>query len=166
MKLLRTKHCRTCGICVTRFDHHCAWASNCVGYNNHRSFFVYICTQFAFIFFSLVEVTTAFISGPRSPKLVIPAALLLLCLLMILFLSMLIKMHARFMASDATTYETYRGYRVPFARDPQDDNPYLKGRALGKFLKDFWLNITSKVYFLDASIRQQSCQSMDRLTKV
>ncbi|KAM4543477.1 palmitoyltransferase ZDHHC23-B [Fundulus diaphanus] len=34
----RAGHCRICGVCVLRLDHHCVWINNCVGQANHRSF--------------------------------------------------------------------------------------------------------------------------------
>ncbi|KAM7397936.1 hypothetical protein PAMA_006010 [Pampus argenteus] len=34
----RAGHCRTCGSCVQRLDHHCIWINSCVGQANHRSF--------------------------------------------------------------------------------------------------------------------------------
>ncbi|XP_026192821.1 uncharacterized protein LOC34620242 [Cyclospora cayetanensis] len=34
----RTRHCRACGICVVRQDHHCPWISQCVGVRNARYF--------------------------------------------------------------------------------------------------------------------------------
>nr|XP_061801411.1 palmitoyltransferase ZDHHC23-A-like [Nerophis lumbriciformis] len=39
----RAGHCRTCGACVHRLDHHCVWINSCVGQGNHRSFLLTLC---------------------------------------------------------------------------------------------------------------------------
>ncbi|KAM9782448.1 palmitoyltransferase ZDHHC23-A isoform 1-T2 [Syngnathus typhle] len=39
----RAGHCRTCGVCVQRLDHHCVWLNSCVGQGNHRSFLLTLC---------------------------------------------------------------------------------------------------------------------------
>ncbi|KAL1976464.1 hypothetical protein VTN31DRAFT_2746 [Thermomyces dupontii] len=41
-KPLRSRHCRRCGRCVAKHDHHCPWIVNCVGVNNLRHFYLYI----------------------------------------------------------------------------------------------------------------------------
>ncbi|XP_048350460.1 palmitoyltransferase ZDHHC23 [Sphaerodactylus townsendi] len=34
----RAGHCRICGRCVKRLDHHCVWINSCVGEQNHLAF--------------------------------------------------------------------------------------------------------------------------------
>lgn len=38
----RAHHCATCKCCVLRMDHHCAWIDNCVGFKNHKFFFLLV----------------------------------------------------------------------------------------------------------------------------
>ncbi|KAM5180820.1 LOW QUALITY PROTEIN: palmitoyltransferase ZDHHC23 [Mantella aurantiaca] len=38
MRPARSGHCRMCGSCVLRLDHHCVWIDNCIGSGNHKSF--------------------------------------------------------------------------------------------------------------------------------
>ncbi|CAH0554084.1 unnamed protein product [Brassicogethes aeneus] len=37
-KAPRSHHCRRCGFCVLKMDHHCPWINNCVGWGNHGHF--------------------------------------------------------------------------------------------------------------------------------
>eukprot|EP00760_Papus_ankaliazontas_P027027 PhM_4_TR3110/c1_g1_i4/m.35155/K18932/ZDHHC; palmitoyltransferase len=38
----RARHCKRCGRCVARFDHHCYWLHNCVGARTHALFLLYV----------------------------------------------------------------------------------------------------------------------------
>ncbi|KAG9391870.1 DHHC palmitoyltransferase [Carpediemonas membranifera] len=37
-KPLRSKHCRSCDVCIRRHDHHCVWTNCCIGAGNIRQF--------------------------------------------------------------------------------------------------------------------------------
>ncbi|ORM41898.1 putative protein S-acyltransferase 16 [Babesia sp. Xinjiang] len=36
----RAHHCRVCGRCVLKMDHHCPWVHNCIGWANHKYFYL------------------------------------------------------------------------------------------------------------------------------
>jgi len=41
-KAPRAHHCSECDKCVLRMDHHCVWINNCVGYYNHKHFYLFL----------------------------------------------------------------------------------------------------------------------------
>ncbi|KAL0952664.1 hypothetical protein HGRIS_006907 [Hohenbuehelia grisea] len=47
IKPYRAHHCRSCGTCVLKYDHHCPWLGQCVGARNQK-FFVHF-LQWAFL---------------------------------------------------------------------------------------------------------------------
>ncbi|KAJ5486380.1 hypothetical protein N7530_000680 [Penicillium desertorum] len=65
-KPLRSRHCRRCGRCVAKHDHHCPWIHNCVGSNNLRHFVLYIVSlEVGIILF--VQLTITYINSLPAP---------------------------------------------------------------------------------------------------
>ncbi len=41
-KMPRVHHCRMCGQCCVKYDHHCGLAINCIGVNNYHLFILFV----------------------------------------------------------------------------------------------------------------------------
>lgn len=91
----RCHHCRICKSCVLRMDHHCPWIMNCVGFKNHKYFFllvVYAVLTCTFIAFTLVDSVQRSVEEetPASLRFLLVLGLVLACImgtLMAAFLS-------------------------------------------------------------------------------
>ncbi|XP_075053510.1 palmitoyltransferase ZDHHC23 [Mixophyes fleayi] len=63
VRLPRSGHCRICGSCVQRLDHHCVWINNCIGAQNHK-FFILLLLVFQFTsIYGIILTLSAVCSG-------------------------------------------------------------------------------------------------------
>jgi palmitoyltransferase ZDHHC4 len=68
-KIARSKHCRTCDVCVSKFDHHCIWLNNCVGERNYRYFLLYLFSNSVLLMYGVVAHCSIFFSVIDDKKL-------------------------------------------------------------------------------------------------
>lgn len=59
-------HCRVCGRCIVRMDHHCPWMNNCIGAMNQKFFVLFLTYTTAQCIFVLV--TLAVRVGTCAPE--------------------------------------------------------------------------------------------------
>jgi len=60
----RCHHCSQCETCVLRMDHHCPWIGGCVGYNNHKFFYLFI------VYTTLVALWVSVTMAPLLAKII------------------------------------------------------------------------------------------------
>ena len=48
------EHCRFCGVCIERMDHHCVWVGKCVGKKNIKSFWLMVLSVAIFYIYTVV----------------------------------------------------------------------------------------------------------------
>ncbi|KAJ5888794.1 hypothetical protein N7495_008835 [Penicillium taxi] len=127
-KPLRSRHCRRCGRCVAKHDHHCPWIDNCVGANNLRHFVLYIvCLEVGIIFF--VQLSIGYINSLPSPvgakcnvindtlceyvsRDIFTLVLDVWVVLQLVWVTMLCAVQLLQVSRNQTTYENMRGHSI------------------------------------------------------
>lgn len=63
----RTFHCNFCARCVEKFDHHCSFINNCLGYRNHKFFLAFIFSYLAYFITSTTSAAMSFSTHATDP---------------------------------------------------------------------------------------------------
>jgi len=148
---MRSHHCKECGRCVHRLDHHCPWIDNCVGLGNQRMFYCFIvslfCTILGFYYAVWVYAVNAVLPvligdddahlwsamswrfGPELSQLVVLATLAF-NLIWMLFVGALVLRHTVYMMVNVTTYEVLVRPPHVVRRFPKNSNRFW-------FISDF-----------------------------
>ena len=120
---LRSHHCKKCGICVLKFDHHCSFISTCIGENNHLNFIIFLFFQSIAIFLALYglfkTIHLFFENNKNSNYRDIPASIFFLIFILIFFCgycSILFLFHVYLVCTNQTTYEIFHQEKCPYLK--------------------------------------------------
>ncbi|KAF8890744.1 DHHC palmitoyltransferase-domain-containing protein [Infundibulicybe gibba] len=116
VKPFRAHHCRNCGTCVLKFDHHCPWIGQCVGARNHKFFvnFVQVTSILTlYIFATLLAYTiresSDVLAGDVDPQQIV---LIALAGVFALFTTTLLLSHTYMIWHGQTTVESMQQHNV------------------------------------------------------
>jgi len=120
----RAHHCRSCGTCVLKMDHHCPWVNNCVGFRNQKFFILFLfyvsMTAFCYFLCALPIVVEAgiqkMVEAPATLQVVV---LMIICFSFGLGLLGFSGIHFHLVLQNKTTLESY---------DDGERNPYDVGK--------------------------------------
>ncbi|KNZ76633.1 Palmitoyltransferase PFA3 [Termitomyces sp. J132] len=115
VKPYRTHHCRSCGTCILKYDHHCPWIGQCVGARNQKFFMNFIqVTSFlttytcvTLLVFVVLRATSA--DGHIDPQKIVIVAF---AGLFAVFTTLMQFTHVRLIWSGQTTVESMQGHRM------------------------------------------------------
>ncbi|KAJ4979213.1 hypothetical protein NE237_009993 [Protea cynaroides] len=113
----RAHHCRVCGRCVLRMDHHCLWVNNCVGHSNYKPFVVLVTYTTVGCIYSLVIILSGAFQKDWEFSGRVPLKMLyLICGSVVgalcLILGTLLGWHIYLLGHNMTTIEHYEGTRA------------------------------------------------------
>jgi len=63
----RSHHCSICQKCYNKMDHHCPWVGNCVGFNNHKFFYMFLFWSAITLLYVLLTMLNEFIEMIKNP---------------------------------------------------------------------------------------------------
>ena len=137
-KDLRVFHCKECGLCILRHDHHCPWLSTCIGIHNNRKFIMLLIINLIFFAYnSIVLLLFLFLRFQEEDKDKVNQAdticvllLIILNAFLFLFHGILILSHSLYIATGQTTSEKIK-------RNPNTTNPFCKDSCCEN-MDEFW----------------------------
>lgn len=120
----RCHHCRQCGTCVLRMDHHCPWILHrCIGHRNYKAFFLLLVYGLLFCLYSATVATAAIMRAIREgePLRVPCIALLFTSVVVLVVLVPFAIFHVYLITHNRTTLEYMEGFSHVKQNMPQQD---------------------------------------------
>ncbi|KAJ7704046.1 DHHC palmitoyltransferase-domain-containing protein [Mycena rosella] len=103
-------HCRVCGTCVLKFDHHYPWIEQCVGARNHKFFLNFVLATALFTLYTFASLLAFNVRGGRvGPQ---EGVVIGIAALFALFTLSLGAAHTRMVLLSQTTVESLGAQRI------------------------------------------------------
>jgi hypothetical protein len=137
-KDLRVFHCKECGLCILRHDHHCPWLSTCIGIHNNRKFIMLLIINLIFFAYNpIVLLLFLFLRFQEEDKDIVNQADRLCVLLLIILNSFLFLFHGILILSHSLYIGTGQTTSEKIKRNPNTTNPFCKDSCCEN-MDEFW----------------------------
>ncbi|KAI0697788.1 DHHC palmitoyltransferase-domain-containing protein [Cytidiella melzeri] len=113
LKPMRAHHCRACGTCILKYDHHCPWIGQCVGARNHKFFVHFLQWAFIFCVWVLATLVAGVVSEGRMSDVDAQfIVVIVLSGLFTMFTVVLLMTHVRLILLNQSTVESMRAHAM------------------------------------------------------
>ncbi|KAI0791040.1 zf-DHHC-domain-containing protein [Abortiporus biennis] len=115
LKPYRAHHCRACGTCILKYDHHCPWIGQCVGARNHKFFVNFLFWAMWFCLWTFSTLLANVIKMNQNPRNDIDpqqVVIVAFAALFSIFTSTLLATHIRMILYNFTTVESFSMSRM------------------------------------------------------
>mmetsp|Transcript_47955 Transcript_47955/g.116783 ORF Transcript_47955/g.116783 Transcript_47955/m.116783 type:complete len:321 (-) Transcript_47955:177-1139(-) len=165
----RTHHCSVCRKCVLKMDHHCPWVSNCVGFKNYRTFFLFMAYLWVGCVYVMATSGPAFFRFIRMRGIIAPGHTyvvmsFILAMSVSLAVGLLLAWHIYLVLTSQTTIEWYgnrmkaqecRKRNIPFVNEWDvgyvENIAMVLGSGSDPFNVFWWLLPTTRPPFGDGT---------------
>ncbi|KAI5749723.1 hypothetical protein M8J76_009633 [Diaphorina citri] len=135
----RTHHCRVCGQCILKMDHHCPWLHNCMSFSNYKFYILFLAYGAIYCVIMLSILPIELYKYWWQDKVLDEALLYhytILSISAVIFFAILIALfsyHIYLVLNNRTTLEAFR---APLFSYGQDKNGFSLGKR-NNFLQVF-----------------------------
>ena len=137
-KDLRVFHCKECGLCILRHDHHCPWLSTCIGIHNNRKFIMLLIINLIFFAYNpIVLFLFLFLRFQEEDKEKVNQTDRICVLLLIILNSFLFLFHGILILSHSLYIGTGQTTSEKIKRNPNTTNPFCNDSCCEN-IDEFW----------------------------